>query len=409
MAFQWLPWRSKTSTDDQLFTDVVARVRETTPVPCLWLFGKTGSGKTSVIHYLTGAEEAVIGEGFRPQTKTSRRFDFPDAIDPLLRFLDTRGLAEATYDPKEDIRQFAESTQMMIVTVRVTDHALSNLLPPLREIRRASPETPILLLLTCLHEATGTIDLSDGPDPFESTGSIMTGASNSDSQKILSLPDATGRLVPLVPESLAELIAIKSSQFAGLFDAIIPIDLTPIEDGFANPEFGGDRLKLAILSKLPHAYRQALLALTASDGRQLSKRQRQSRWQILTSSALAATAGAVPVPWVDIPAVLGIQAHMATRIAAIYDQEITPARWALLSGAVGTRIAIRLAVREALKFIPIAGMAIGAAGAFAFTYALGMSWDWYFADLQKGHAPSADDLKKVFAEQLQRGHALWKA
>ncbi|MEQ1828483.1 MAG: hypothetical protein ABL921_21150 [Pirellula sp.] len=115
------------------------------------------------------------------------------------------------------------------------------------------------------------------------------------------------------------------------------------------------------------------------------------------------------MPWVDIPVVLGIQAHMATRIAAIYDQEITPSRWALLSSAAGTRIAIRLAIREALKFIPLVGMAVGAAGAFAFTYALGMSWDWYFANLQKCHVPNADDLKEVFAEQLQRGRDLWRA
>ena len=148
----------------------IAKVRQAAPIPCLWLFGKTGSGKTSVIHYLTGAEEAIIGEGFRPETRTSRRFDFPDSIDPLLRFLDTRGLAEATYDPTEDIRQFSQSTQMMIVTVRVSDHALSNLVVPLRSIRRASPEMPVLLVLTCLHEATGTLDLSDGPDPFSATG-----------------------------------------------------------------------------------------------------------------------------------------------------------------------------------------------------------------------------------------------
>jgi uncharacterized protein (DUF697 family) len=368
----------------------------------LWLFGKTGSGKTSVIHYLTGAEEAVIGEGFRPQTKTSRRFDFPDSIDPLLRFLDTRGLAEATYDPTDDIQQFSKSTQMMIVTVRVADHALSNLIPPLREIRRASPETPVLLVLTCLHEATGTIDFPDGPDPFqenvERSSVVKASAMEADAAK-----------AGCVPEALDQLISEKSSQFAGLYDAIIPIDLTPLEDGYANPEFGGDRLKKAILAKLPHAYRQALLALNQSDDRQLSKLQRKSRWQVLTSSALAATAGVVPVPWVDIPAVLAIQAHMATRIAAIYDQEITPARWALLSSAAGTRIAIRLAVREALKFIPLVGMAVGAAGAFAFTYALGMSWDWYFANLQKGHVPSADDLKEVFAKQLQRGRALWRA
>jgi uncharacterized protein (DUF697 family) len=71
----------------------------------------------------------------------------------------------------------------------------------------------------------------------------------------------------------------------------------------------------------------------------------------------------------------------------------------LLSSAAGTRIAIRLAVREALKFIPIVGMAVGAAGVFAFTYAMGMSWDWYILKLQNGRVPSADDLKEVTVEQ----------
>ena len=399
MAFQWFRWRRRLPVDARQLEKHVSSFRQATPVPCLWLFGKTGSGKTSVIHYLTGAEEATIGEGFRPETRTSRRFDFPDSIDPLLRFLDTRGLAEATYDPTEDIQQFSQSTQMMIVTVRVTDHALVNLIGPLRAIRRASPETPVLLVLTCLHEVAGTIDLSDGPDPFQAIGDRVseTTASGVEAEAVVVL------------DSLHRLISEKSSQFAGLFDALIPVDLTRLEDGYANPEFGGDRLKEAILEKLPHAYRQALLALNQSDGRELSKLQRRSRWQALTSSALAATAGVVPVPWVDIPAVLGIQAHMATRIAAIYDQEITPAQWALLSSAAGTRIAVRLAVRELTKFIPYVGMAVGATGAFAFTYALGMSWDWYFANLQKGHVPNADELKEVFAKQLERGHALWRA
>ncbi len=115
------------------------------------------------------------------------------------------------------------------------------------------------------------------------------------------------------------------------------------------------------------------------------------------------------MPWVDVPAVLGIQAHLAVKIAKIYDQELTPARWAVLSSAAGSRIAVRLALRSALKFIPLVGMAAGAATSFAFTYALGMSWDWYFADLRKGHVPDPDQLKEIFAERLRRGHELWRA
>ena len=56
---------------------------------CIWLFGKTQSGKTSIIKFLTGASDAEIGSGFRPCTRFSREYDFPNAEAPLLSFLDT--------------------------------------------------------------------------------------------------------------------------------------------------------------------------------------------------------------------------------------------------------------------------------------------------------------------------------
>ena len=236
----------------------------------------------------------------------------------------------------------------------------------------------------------GNDDLSDGVDPF---------ATNVEGEESAAP----------IPDRLQTLIDAKVEQFAGVHDEVIPVNLTRLEDGFADSEFGGGRLKDAILSRLPHAYRQALLAIDELRIDGDSTRTQQARWQILGSSALAGTAGAVPVPWVDIPVVLGIQAHLAVKIAKIYDQELTAARWAVISSAAGGRIALRLAIREALKFIPLVGMAVGAASSFAFTYALGMSWDWYFANLRKGNVPSPERLKDVFAAELQRGHELWNA
>jgi len=387
MAFSWWSWRAKSPLSDAEYRDEIETLRAQVPIPSIWLFGKTGSGKSSVIRYLTGAEEATIGRGYRPETRASRRFDFPDEIEPLLTFHDTRGLGEAAYDPSEDIARFSQSPQLMVVTVRVADHALEGVIVPLRRIRKASPDRPVLLALTCLHEAVAPVDVSAGPDPF--------------------IAARTGKVA--VPEPLQSLLDEKQRQFAGLYDAVIPIDLTRPEDGFADPNFGGDRLKTAILERLPQAYRQALLALSDADSHAQSSRQRTARRHVLASSALAGTAGAVPLPWVDVPAVLAIQAHLAVTIAKIYDQELTPARWAILSSAAGSRIAVRLAMRSALKFIPLVGMAAGAATSFAFTYALGMSWDWYFADLRAGHVPSSEQLKEVFAHQLRRGHELWKA
>src|SRR5207253_3601095 len=78
-------------------------LRRRTPVPIFWLYGKTQSGKTSLIRYLTGADEAEIGQGFRPCTRFSREYHFPTPDAPLLTFIDTRGVDEPGYDSTEDL------------------------------------------------------------------------------------------------------------------------------------------------------------------------------------------------------------------------------------------------------------------------------------------------------------------
>src|SRR6266566_4850290 len=64
----------------------------------VWLLGKTGAGKTAIIAALTGDARAEIGLGFEPCTRTAAFYDVPREA-PLLRFLDTRGVGEAGYDP----------------------------------------------------------------------------------------------------------------------------------------------------------------------------------------------------------------------------------------------------------------------------------------------------------------------
>src|SRR3954452_6563978 len=95
------------------------KLRMETPVPVFWLIGKTQSGKTSIIKYLTGAEDAQIGQGFRPCTRYSREYLFPSPDTPLLDFLDTRGLEEPGYDAAEDLAQFNSRAHVVVVTVRL--------------------------------------------------------------------------------------------------------------------------------------------------------------------------------------------------------------------------------------------------------------------------------------------------
>src|SRR5262245_63664701 len=58
------------------------QLRQQTPVPVFWLLGKTQSGKTSLVRYLTGAERAEIGKGYKPCTRFSSRYAFPTEQAP---------------------------------------------------------------------------------------------------------------------------------------------------------------------------------------------------------------------------------------------------------------------------------------------------------------------------------------
>ncbi|MCK9469976.1 MAG: GTPase domain-containing protein, partial [Porticoccaceae bacterium] len=95
---------------------LAAIARESAPV--IWLLGKSGAGKTSVIAALTGAGHDQIGNGYQPCTRTSQLYDFP-AETPLIRFLDTRGLDEASYDPSEDLAWHQSQAQLIMVVMRL--------------------------------------------------------------------------------------------------------------------------------------------------------------------------------------------------------------------------------------------------------------------------------------------------
>src|SRR3974390_215286 len=113
-------WFRAEPRDDEL-QQGLDELRHKTPVPVFWLLGKTQSGKTSVIRYLTGAEDAAIGNGFRPTTRTTRMYPFPSIEAPVLSFLDTRGLDEPGYDPAPDVAACAPMANMVIVTARLRD------------------------------------------------------------------------------------------------------------------------------------------------------------------------------------------------------------------------------------------------------------------------------------------------
>lgn len=375
-------WRRKWLGDEE-YQRQLAELSAQRPTPLFWLLGKTGSGKTSLIRFLTGADDAQIGDGFRPQTKDSRQFDFPSTDAPLLRFLDTRGLGEARYDPTEDLRRFDEQAHLIVVTARLLDHALADVVETLRLIRKARPTRPVLLVLTCLHEAYPQ-EQPPRPDPINS-----------------------GSWPELAPETVRRNVEEQRRRFEGLVDDVALVDFTHPDDGFELPYLGGEKFTDTLVRLLPAAHRQTLVSWTEARSAFQDLQARRVAPYLLGYSLAAASAAAVPLPWVDLPIVFAIQASMVKHLAHLHGQPATSELLRAL-GPLSGRVLLRYATRELLKFIPFVGQATNAALAFIYTYGMGRACCWYFTQSRDGHIPSADDLRDVWQKEMALAREIWE-
>ncbi len=359
------------------------KLKTSIPVPVFWLFGKTQSGKTSLIRTLTGATDAEIGQGFRPCTRFSREYQFPTAEAPLLTFLDTRGLDEPGYDPAEDLARFNSQAHVVVVVVKALDHAQENVLKHLSALRRAAPDRPVVLILTCLHEA---YPQQQHPLPY---------------------PYATPQEEAVVPEDLRRSLAEQRRRFGDLVDHVVPVDLTPAEEGFNVADYGGDAIKAVLLRVLPAAYRQTFLTVEAASRSLQDLYARHAVPYISFYSLLAGAAGAIPIPWVDLLILPGIQTRMIHDVARLYGQPFQGKHFAELAGALGVGMAVRQGVRELAKFIPYVGSVAGGALAGASTFALGKAACFYYSAVQKGHAPPPEELRRYYREQFALVERSW--
>ena len=366
------------------------KLREQTPIPVFWLLGKTQSGKTSIVRYLTGAERAEIGKGYQPCTRFTSKYIFPNEQTPLLTFFDTRGLDEPGYDPKEDITQLNDQAHLILVTVKLLDHAQQTLLEQLPRIRAAKPSRPIVLVITCLHEA---YPQQQHPEPYPFTG------------------EGEPTSPALSPELLQSLSA-QRERFARLVDRVVLIDLTQPEEGFAQPDYGGEQLRQVLLDVLPAGLAQTLRTLAVAQNDLQNLFADKAAPTIAAYSTLAATAGAVPLPFVDLILLSGVQTRMLYDLAQLYGQPLTTQRLAELAGALGLGLLGRQAGRTLIKVIPglgtIIGSVAGGALAAASTYALGKAFCYYYQAVLEGHVPNTQDLKKYYNAQLEQAEDAWK-
>jgi uncharacterized protein (DUF697 family) len=367
-----------------------ARKRAQVIAPVVWLLGKTGAGKTAIVAALTGDPHAEVGEGFEPCTHTAAFYDVPLEV-PLLRFLDTRGLGEADYDPANDIAWCEGQSHLLLIVMQIADPVQHTVLGVLGQARRRHPDWPVVVAQTGLHRLYPVGTGHPKPYPY-------TGGSEDETHALL-------------PHALRQALAHQRRLFErlpGPPPRFVPLDFTVPEDGFSPHDFGLEMLWRALQDAGPGAFEALNLARTDAESDRI---RAKARPLIYGYGAAAAGAGAVPIPIVGAGGLAGMIAITLRALAIRYGVAWTPGAFAQFSGAIGGGAlawwTLRYAFREILKLIPIIGTvaagALNAAAAFGVTVGIGEAACVWLAYRRRGQSAPDNEVRRAFADGLAAG------
>lgn len=313
-------------------------------VPVLWLLGKTGAGKTSVVRALTG--EGAVGNGFAPGTRDAALFDFP-ATGPAVRFLDTRGLGEAGHDSAEDLKIAQGMAHAALAVIRYDDPVQTPVIDAIRATR-----LPVLLVFT---------------------GADLLANDVAQERVRAGTRKAIGRDLPFV--SLA---------------------LPP--EGMVT---GLETLLDALDSFMPRA---AMALRRADEARSFAK----LKPLVIRYAAMAGASDVAPViGMAGVPAAQGalLQALAKRHGVTLTPARLSLLASALGTGAL-VRLAATHVLRQGAKMIPVAGQTLGAAAAagasFATTYALGRAASAWLYGTARGKDPDSASLRALYDQALKR-------
>jgi uncharacterized protein (DUF697 family)/predicted GTPase len=370
------------SVDDAQVAEILTSVRAQLPTTEALLIGKPQAGKSSIVRGLTGVSAEIVGQGFRPHTQSTIRYNYPSNELPLLVFTDTVGLGDIDRDTNSLIQELvsdleAETSRprIMIMTVKINDFAIDTLCQIATELRQKYPQIPCLLAVTCLHELypANQLDHPEQPTSIESVDRAFT--------------------------------AIQQA-FTGLFDRSVLIDFTLADDGYTPEFYGLETMRDTLAELLPEAEARAMSQLlqtgtstvTGDSGDKIGNIYRDvARRYILPFSIAAGTVAAIPLPFADLPVLTAIQVSMVGLLGKLYGQTLTRSQAGGVVSAIAGGFVAQLVARQLIKFIPGFGSVISASWAAAYTVALGEGACVYFGDLMGGKKPDPQQIQSVMA------------
>jgi len=330
---------------------------QNTHLPTLWLLGKTGAGKSSLIQAITGDSDVEVGNGFEPCTMTAHAYSYPKAT-PLLRFLDTRGLSEADYDPTDDIAISAKQGHALLVIAKAEEPEQSDVINALKKIKKQKSIKQIVIIHTAVKQVSA--------------------------------------------DEQAKTVQYNQQQFEKVWGE--QISYLEVDFELANGEtFGIPALKDKLTELLP--------IIQSFNQQQQHADTEDANFQKLKTEVLwyAGSAGAADaIPAVGLVAVPSIQAKMLHSLANQYGVDWDKQAFAEFIGTLGSGFAFqyasKLGIRQLVKLIPAYGQTIGSASAavisFASTYAIGRAACKYMYHKSKGEAVSNQDMQDIYKDAL---------
>lgn len=365
----WKKWLGAIIEPD--FSPALESVLEThrQNLPVLWLLGKTGAGKSSIVQRLTGDTRVQIGEGFAPCTMNALHYDHPKGA-PVLRFLDTRGLGEADYDPQEDLAMAQHGSHALLIITRVDDPSQEHVLSALEELKSTGQALAIIQVHTALH----TLD---------------------EQSRARSIRNNQQQIENSIGKSIRQ----------------VQIDFTAPDDGFDDPDVGLSELCTAIIDLVPEL--STILTQQHSDSDEESL-YLSVRKEILGYASASAAADVLPaVGLIAVPSVQGKMLHaLAGRYGLQWNKRLASEFVTTLGISFLYRYLISLGGRQLVKLIPVYGQSAGAAAAasisFASTYALGRAACLYFYRRKINKSIDSSALRETFVQAFEQHRNLRK-
>lgn len=346
----------------------------------LAVFGKTGTGKSTLINAIFGRQIAATGTG-KPVTAGLEYFEHPDGI---LGVYDSQGFetgeaGDVVLDKLERIvadsrtKPINEQIHAAWYTVRWSDRRFED--AQSQFVRRlADLDVPVIFVLTQV--------------PMKSTGEY-----HHDAVELARYVESLA--LPLSPENRVYLTNALTDDFHG----------TPVH--------GLEALLDATFATAPEAVQNALSAAQYID---LERKKRRATTIVKAAAGTALATGATPIPFSDAAILIPLQIGMIARISTAYGINTPTSQTASLVGSLmmasGATTAGRWLVSSLLRVVPggnIAGMAISGTVAASLTTAMGYAWMTVCERVLTTDGLGEADLRELFTQEFQRRLKLGKS